>query len=133
MDTKKGCALGCSALLLLAVGAFILATKLTQPVVDAGEQFLTLCGQGKLGEAYQSTSVGFKESVDEAAFEEIINSTPLGSYASSSWSQRKIENNWGLLEGSITTRGGQKAPLRIMLIHENNVWRVQNVNLLNGK
>lgn len=132
---KKGWLIGCGIAAVLAIGLcagvgflfFRGIFALTQPVVDASEQFLALLGQGKTADAYASTADGFRAQLDEASFSSAVQRLGLAEYASATWHSRQFENLEGSVEGNVTTKDGGKKPVGIDLIHENGQWKVLRV------
>ena len=131
---KKGWLIGCGVAILVIALCAGLGTMfvagifgLTQPVVDASNEFLALLGQGKIGEAYASTADGFRAQQDESSFTAAVKQLGLTEYASASWQSREINNNEGSVEGTVTTKGGGTKPIAIRLVKENGKWKVVSV------
>lgn len=124
---KKGVWIGCglAALVgLLACGGFIvLLFSMTQPVVDGANDFLSLLAQDKTPEAYASAAGVLRAQGDEASFTAAVKQLGLTDYISASWTSRKIENQAGSVEGTVTTKGGT-APAKVDLVYEQGKWRV---------
>ncbi|HZS36422.1 MAG TPA: hypothetical protein VFF06_06335 [Polyangia bacterium] len=97
---------------------------LTGGVVDATDQLVALCAGGKTHEAYLSAASGLRAQQDEAAFAAAVARLKLTERRSSSWSSRRIENNRGFVDGTITTRAGEVVPLSVTLVKEQGAWRV---------
>src|SRR5207253_6564366 len=135
---KKGWLIGCSIAGILGVGlcagvAFLVYSgviaifAVTQPVVDAAEEFLVLVGKGKTAEAYASTAETFRAQQDEASFAAAVKKLGLTDYSSVSWHNRSINNNQGSADGTVTTKGGGTTPVSIRLVQEGGRWRVAGV------
>lgn len=123
---------GVVGLVLLVVcmgGVFFIRgiVTITQPVVDASDEFLTLLGQGKVAEAYAATADGFRYQQDEASFTAAVKQLGLTGYSSSFWNSREVKNWEGSVEGVITTRTGDTKPTSIRLIQERGKWKVVGV------
>jgi hypothetical protein len=114
----------CAGLGVLFIGKIF---ALTQPVVDASEQFLTVLGQGKIAEAYASAAAGLRAQQDEASFTKAVNQLGLTDYSSVSWYHRQVENHEGTAEGTVTTKSGGSKPLSIRLVQEGSQWKVVGV------
>jgi len=81
--------IGCGAILGVVgvCGGFIfLFFYLTSDAASAANHFLTLLGEGKTAEAYQSASAGFRAAQNENQFTAAVKQLGLDNYASSSWS-----------------------------------------------
>ena len=114
----------CAGLLIFfVVGLF----ALTQPVVDASEQFLALLGQEKFDEAYACAADGLRAEHDAASFARAARRLGLSNYSSASWHNRVITNQEGLAEGTLTTKSGDTRPVTVQLIKEGGKWRVLGV------
>jgi hypothetical protein len=135
---KKGWLIGCGIAGILGVGlcagvVFLVFSgvmgifAVTQPVVDAAEEFLALVGQGKTAEAYASTAEAFRAKQDEASFAAAVKQLGLTEYSSVSWHNRSINNNEGTADGTLTTKGGGTTPVSIRLVQEGGKWRVAGV------
>lgn len=136
---KKSWLIGCSVagvLGLLVCGGIVFGIysfvmqiiALTQPVVDASDGFLGRLGQGKISEAYAATSSGFRAQQDEAAFTAAVQKLGLTDFASASWNNRKIDNNDGSVEGTVTSKQGGTTSTTVRLVYEQGAWKVAGVS-----
>lgn len=114
----------CAGLGALFVGKIF---AMTQPVVDASEQFLSLVGQGKTAEAFACSADGFRAQQDEPSFTRAVKQLELNNYSSVSWHSRQIDNREGTAEGTVTTKNGFLKSITIRLIQENGTWAVAGV------
>jgi hypothetical protein len=135
---KKGWLIGCGVaavlggLLCVGIGLFFFGIfssvmTMTQPLVDASDEFLGLLGQGKIAEAYAATASGFQAQQDELSFATAVKQLGLTDYASASWTNRQLKNQEGSVEGTVTTKQGGKTPIAIQLIVESGKWKVVGV------
>jgi hypothetical protein len=131
---KKGWFIGCGIAGVLGIGLFAGVAALcagiiavTRPVVDASDQFLTLLGQGKIADAYASTAEGFQAQQDEASFTKAVQQLGLTDYSSAFWNNRRIMNQQGTAEGTITGKNGGTKPIAIQLVKEAGTWKVAGV------
>jgi hypothetical protein len=132
---KKGWLIGCGVAgvlgIGLCVGLVVLLVggvfALTRPVADASEQFLALLGQGRVAEAYASAADGFRAQQDEASFAGAVKLLGLTDYSSVSWHNRRVENQEGTAEGTVTTKGGGTRPVAVRLVREGGRWAVAGV------
>lgn len=106
------------------VGGILAATK---PVVESSEQFLALVGQGREAEAYAAAADGFRARHEPQAFAAEARRTGLTEFASVSWHSRRIEDQYGFAEGTVTTRAGDTQPVAVRLIREGGRWKVLSV------
>jgi hypothetical protein len=120
---SKGWLIGCG--IAAVVGLFVGGVfALTQPVVDASEQFLDHLGRGQVAAAYADAADGFRAQMDEGAFARAVQTVGLTDYASASWHNRQINNNEGTAEGTVTTKGGDTRPVAVRLVVEGGQWKV---------
>jgi hypothetical protein len=108
---------------VLIVGLF----ALTQPVVDASEEFLAMLGQGKLREAYASAANGLRAQHDEVSFTRAVQQLGLTNYASASWYNREIHNQDGLAEGILRFKNGDTTHMSVRLVKEKGKWMVVGI------
>ena len=121
------------AVLAAGVGGIIwLVFSMTQPVVDGGDGFLKMVGEGRMHEAYQASASAWRAQQDEGSFTAAIKDMGLDQVASARWNSRSIENNQGKLEGAVKLKTGQEIPIVMQLVHEDGVWRVLNIRLSQG-
>ncbi|MBU1693228.1 MAG: hypothetical protein KJ726_04220 [Verrucomicrobia bacterium] len=111
---------------IVVVLAIIIALAFfaTSGLPKAADEFFSLVQQGKIQEAYLATAAEFRAATSEEAFAAFLESTALGGYQSASWSSRKIENNTGKLEGTVTTRDGGQIPVAVDLVKEGETWKI---------
>src|SRR5262245_26697391 len=114
---KKGLILGLTAAAvgccLLVGGCFVLVFTLTRGPVEAADRFLALLGQDKVQQAYRSAADAFRAATDEERFTAAVRRWQLTDFRSSFWSNRRVENHRGSVEGTVTTRGGAVIPLKV--------------------
>ena len=108
----------------LAGGIVVLVFWLTSGVVEAGETFLRLVGQGQYEEAYRSASPDFRAAQDLAAFKAAMQRARLDKYNSASWSSRRITNGRGSLRGIVATIDGGQILLSVGLVQIDGKWAV---------
>jgi hypothetical protein len=123
----KGCAVGCFsvvALVVLVVGGVF---WMTSGVVDAANAALTLCGQGKIAEAYAGTTSGFKGRTSAQAFEKMIQTARLDRFVTASWSSRSIKNGRGRVAGTATLKDAPPVYLVVTLSKEAGAWKVDGI------
>jgi len=114
---------GCLAVL---VGAIIgLAFWATSGPVKAVDDELALLHNGKIEEAYNATAKDFQNTITLDQFKAYLDAYPsFKNNKSVSWSSREINNDQGKLDGELKAADGGVTPLEVVLIKENDVWRV---------
>jgi hypothetical protein len=114
----------------LGFGLYLFVTQIltmTQPVATASDGFLGLLGQGKIDQAYASTSNGFRAQMDEPTFTAAVQQLGLTDYSSSSWNNRSINNSDGTVSGVVISKKGGSTPATIRLVYEQGAWKVVGV------
>ena len=127
---KKGCLIATAigvVLLLIAAGLVFFVFGLTKPMVEEGEKFLATVGAGSTEAAYGMASATLRSTQSKEEFTKAVSGLGLGGYQSASWSNRTINNDRGVIEGTATTAGGGSVPLKIELIKEDGTWRVLSI------
>jgi hypothetical protein len=111
--------------LAVAIGAIVLVVfQLTGGVTRAGDRFLTLVREGRTHDAYLATAKAFRTATPEEGFVSYLRTSGLADNESARWSSRSLSGATGELEGSVRTRDGGTAPLKLKLVKEENEWRV---------
>jgi len=131
-SSKRGCYIaagaGCGVMLVGGGGllAFIILTALliTAPAVESTDAFLAKMGSGKLHAAYKSTDPSLQVVMDEDVFIDEAQQLGFTSYASSSWTNRSVDNDRATMEGKITTTDGTRVPVTITLVKLGGQWKV---------
>lgn len=132
MTKKSAIFLGCGGLALLVllcggvvgtIGYFFYAA--TQPAADAANQFLQLCADGKLDEAYKSTSSTCQAGQTLEQFKQTAKILGLTEYQSASWLSRNVTGNQATLTGTMQTKSGKSVQLTVVLNNDDGSWRVQ--------
>ncbi|WP_392538646.1 DUF4864 domain-containing protein [Legionella sp. 227] len=119
------------AWLLLYVGTifiiiFLLMSGLTYPI----NQQLSALKSGDIEKAYSYTSKDFQKATSLTDFKKFINQYPsLKNNASAFFNERIIENNIGIVKGTLTAQDGAKTPIEYRLIWEDGAWKILNIKL----
>jgi hypothetical protein len=128
---KKGCLIagGIGFFLLLGLVAAIVffVFRLSAPMVAEGEKFLNAVGSGSTEVAYGMASATLRSGQTQEDFSRNIKSFGLDGYQSASWSNRNINNDRGVLEGTAHTKSGGSVPLTMEMIKESGTWKVLSI------
>jgi hypothetical protein len=100
---------------------------LTQAPVQSVEQFFTLLAQGKMHEAYISTSSVFQARTDERRFQKMVERWRLDDNASASWSERELSSGRVVLKGEVRTKQREVIPMIVTLVKEGEDWRILSI------
>jgi len=96
-------------------------------LIDATDSFLLAAHNGDYARAQTYLSESYRASNNEAALRTFMKTSLLENYASSSWNSRRITNNQGYLEGSVTTTTGGVIPMKVELVDENG-WKIVSMS-----
>ncbi|CAM3013677.1 TM2 domain [Legionella steigerwaltii] len=119
------------AWLLLYVGSvfiiiFLLISSLTYPI----NHQLSALKTGDIEKAYSYTSKDFQKTTSLSDFKKFINQYPsLKNNKSAFFNERIIENNIGLVKGTLTATDGAKTPIEYRLIWEDGAWKILNIKV----
>ena len=109
-------------------GLFLIVGAATSPAVDALENHFALLANGQDQAAYeQTTSDFFKTQTSPAQYQEFLKANPaLRQISHIGFSNRQVENNNALLEGSITVND-VKTAFQAALIKESGSWKINGL------
>ncbi len=117
-------------LLVCGGGGFLLFTVVinaTQPVVDAGEVYLTALRDGDYNKAFNLSSQSLQQQVGNAqGLQTALSSKPVASWSITS---RSINNGQGALSGTTTYKNGETGTVDMVLNKVGNNWKVSGVSL----
>jgi hypothetical protein len=111
----------------LPVGILTLVTGLVQPIVTVGESFMTALKTDDFARAYELCAPDLQRTIGT--------STGIASRVRDrkpetwSWSQRRIRNGVGIMEGSYTTADGKTGSIRIDLDDFDGQWKIVGFTL----
>ncbi len=107
---------------LLVTGILFVVNGATQPVVTAGDSFMTALKAGDYTQAYALCAPDLQKELGSmsglATLEQ--NHQP----AQWNWSSRSIRNDVGLLDGSFTYTDGKAGTMHLVFSRVNNSWKV---------
>ncbi|OGT07425.1 MAG: hypothetical protein A2X78_01045 [Gammaproteobacteria bacterium GWE2_37_16] len=121
--------------ILLGVGAFVvlvitLVLLLTSSITDVANKQMEALRKGDLVTAYSYTSKDFQGYTSLADFKKFFDKFPsLKNNKKASWSERKVENNTGILKGSLTSNDGAVTPIEFHFVRENSEWKIIGIQL----
>ena len=125
-----GVAAGIAAVIALIVWFALWATSgLIEPI----ERQLAALKAGNMEAAYAETSEAFRGATTKEQFATFVEQYPiLKDAASHSFTNRSIENSVGTVSGTLTSATGGVWPVDYRLIKENDVWKIQYINVGGG-
>lgn len=116
--------------ILLAVVIFVVVYSASSGAVEATRNHLTFLKNGDIESAYGGTSSGFQSATSLDQYRKFISTYPaLSDVASSSFSDRSVENGVANLSGTITDSSGAEKPFDAQLVQENGAWKILGIDL----
>ncbi len=122
-----GCVVVGGGLLALLISSVLVMTKAP---FEAAHAHVRAVKEGRVDEAYQATSAGFRAAADREAFGAFVEQWQVlyAPTAEFTVKQRQVLNDGATISG--TARNGQaEATVVIQLVRDGDVWRVHGVNL----
>lgn len=123
----KKVGIGCAVLLGIAVLAIAGAFFMTGGLITAADEFFATLARGENEAAYAMTAAEFKRQTNKESFEAFVQAIKLNEYESSSWNSRSVNNNLGVIKGSLTMKGGSTLPLEVHFVNEDGGWKVLGI------
>jgi hypothetical protein len=115
--------------MLFAVAVGGAAFFMTTEPVNAVREQLAEIREGKVDEAYQRFSEGFRAEHSLQDFEALIASHPaLKDNTDSTFWQRSVENETATLKGFLLASSGQREMVAYKLVKEGGAWKVAQIS-----
>ncbi|HTM64078.1 MAG TPA: DUF4864 domain-containing protein [Gammaproteobacteria bacterium] len=103
---------------------------LTSGVADTIQYQLAAIREGDLEKAYSYTSADFRRATSFDAFKEFVEQVPaLSDNESASFPSRSINNNEGVVSGTIKAHDGSVTSIEYLLIHEDKKWKIEGIRI----
>jgi hypothetical protein len=119
----------CFYIVFLGSVTAILGTSLSG-VSSVGKNELTALRHGNVEQAYAYTSSAFQKAVNIETFRKFVNSYPqLLNNTSSTFTDVEFNNDKGSIVGTLNTNDGHPVPIEILLVKENNQWKINEINI----
>jgi len=113
-----------------AILIVVIVFQMTGGVVEVAETFFSEIRAGNFDQAYETyLSEEFKNNTSQTNLKTFIAKSNLSDYHEASWNTRSIKNKRGELEGTITTSSGTAVPLSLLLIKEQNQWKILSITI----
>lgn len=124
--------LGIVVTTLLVIGIIIagLAFYATSGLVDTVDKQLTALRSDDIVLAYSYTSKDFQHATSLDDFKRFVDHFPsLKNNKSASFSRREIQNNQGILKGTLQAKDGGETPIEYRLIKEEGKWKILSIDM----
>ncbi len=117
-------------LVLCGVGFFALFAVIntaTQPVVDAGDAYMTALRDGNYTQAFNLSAPALQQQVTDAAgLQTALSSKQPTSW---SWNSKSVNNDQGALSGTTSYKDGTTGTVDVALSKIGNDWKVTGISL----
>lgn len=100
---------------------------LTGDVTKAGDEFFAAVQNDDMDAAYALLSDDFKAGTSKEELKAYLAANALDKIKEASWGGRMMTGGVAELEGTITTDGGSKIPLKLRLIDSESGWRINAI------
>lgn len=110
----------------------ILAFAFTSGLPKVANTMFTDIKAGNIEQAYKATAGQFQSSTTLDQFKAFIDQTKLNTYKDASRTDREIQNDQGILKGTVSLEDGSKVPFEVNLIKENGERKIFNLNIPQG-
>jgi len=112
-----------AAVIIIGISAIVLLVNaLTQPVVTAGDNFMTALKTGNYAQAYDLCSPGLQKKLGSVSGLATVeqNRRP----AQWNWTGRSIRNGVGELDGTMPYADGEPGTVQLLLTQVGNDWKI---------
>lgn len=117
-----------AAIIVYALLLFMLVVYLTSSLTDTVQNQLAALQSGDIEKAYSYTSTDFQNATPLKNFKIFVNRFPaLSNNKSVSFSERKINDNKGMLDATLNATDGTKTFVKYYFIKENNTWKILEI------
>lgn len=120
--------------LILMGGLALLVWIFFSSLSSLGHQELSALRSNHLDKAYSYTSQEFKKAVPMINFKKFLNHYPeLQTNVSASFFEREINDDRGVVRGSLMLMDGRQVPIEIRFVKEHYQWKIDGMGLGTGK
>jgi hypothetical protein len=121
--------IGWLAMCMASIAAILMYS--TTALVTVVNYQLTSLSKGDIELAYSYNSKDFQQNLSLEGFKKYVELHPvLKKNDSYHFYVRKILNNAGLLQGTLTSTDGVQTPIEYQLLNENGSWKIFNIKIL---
>ena len=130
----KWVVLGCVGILIIIAlifgGIFYGVTKATEGPEKAVREFLAAAAAGDYAAAHNYFSAPLKQVQPYEDFANAVRSQPqFFDIATTSFTNRSIDQNGAQLSGKVTLKSGTEVPATFQLVRENDQWKLISYNI----
>jgi TM2 domain-containing membrane protein YozV len=114
-----------AAFLLFFASLFLVIWMFVGGLAVVAQEQLAALRTGDYEKAYSYTSSDFKKEISLSDFTQFINANPaLKNNISASFPEREVNNNVGIIRGTLTFSDGKTIPIEIQFIKEEGNWKI---------
>ena len=132
MTTKQGVFLGCGLALVAAIalgaGIFFFVMRLTGPMAETGDQFMTALQRQRYDDALALCTPSLRADVESKGGLEAMAERYKLRPTAWSYSSRSVQGNAGELSGTARYEDGTSRALRLTFSQSGDGWRVNGFN-----
>lgn len=111
-------------------GVFFLLFNATSGLTETADNFFTALSSKDYQKAYTYLSKEFQTKTSPEDLQNRFMNSEIKNYSSASWHNRSFENNVGKLEGEVKTSTGGTIPINLVLVKENDEWKINSIDKL---
>lgn len=120
-----------AAIIIYLTALIVFVMYATSGIADTVQGQLSAFRSGDFEKAYSYTSKEFQDSTSLEAFKKSIDKIPaLKNNESASLNQRTIENNNGMVKGTLKSKDGKTTSVEFKLIKEGENWKIIGIHVL---
>src|SRR3989338_10697574 len=121
----------CVGVMLVYIGILtVIIIFATRGITDTVQDQLKALRAGDFEKAYSYTSPSFQGATSYEAFREFIEQVPaLRDNASGAFASRSMDNNEGVISGTVTSREGSEMPIEYLLTYEKRKWMIEGIRI----
>lgn len=114
------------SILIFIIAIVFLAFYFTKGISGVAREQLEAIRAGDITTAYSFTSKAFQNETSVDKYTKFIDQFPiLRNYQDVTFTERKVENGFGSLNGIIEGSDGSKMKIEFQLVKENDTWKIQ--------
>ncbi len=119
-----------AVVIIVIGGIFFLLFNATSGLTETADNFFSALSQKDYNKAFTLLSKEFQTKTSPEDLQNRFMNSEIKNYSSANWHNRSFENNVGKLEGDIKTTNGGTIPIKLGLVKENEVWKINSIDKL---
>lgn len=119
-----------AVVIVFIAGIFFLLYNATSGLTETANNFFSAISQKDYHKAYTFLSKEFQTKTSPDDLQIRFMNSEINNYYSANWYNRSFENNIGKLAGEIKTSEDGTIPINLVLVKENDVWKINSIDKL---